>query len=162
MRLTIARALDVYFEEKIDVFDVEQLKRLNDEQIKKLCKRLNVSPLDFPTVLKESFYGISGPDNENKSKSGNDKNEKINVVKIVELLGESGLNNFDITPFELLAYLRGTRRRDWSTTSAVMATVHNSNCSKQSQLKSPRAFNPTLQDDERQDKKTFEDLFNRL
>ena len=42
---------------------------------------------------------------------------------------------------------KGKSQTQWSHTSAVIAKIHNVNCSKQSEMKSAKNFNPHYEDE---------------
>lgn len=164
MRLTLAVALDVLYYNGVDIYDVEQLKQLDASTLADTCKRLNVTPAMFPELLQRAFYGNdTTPQNGNDNKSNKHGNaQKVDLKMLIELAGEAGATSFDLTPFELLHMLIGARRRQWSTTSAVLAMINNVNCQKKSQLKTPADFNPMIKSETETKTQSFDDLFRKL
>lgn len=154
MRLTLEKALDIYFSLGIDLYSTESITQASAAQVAAICKYLGVSIEKLPEVIKLSIVGY----NETKSKKGS--KEQFNIIKMLELLGESGLSTYNVTPLELIAYIKGAYKRDWATTSAILACIYNANCSKRAQAKKPSDFNPTIEKKE-PPARDLKELFNK-
>lgn len=143
--ITIKRALNVYFITGIDVFNVDELATIDADKLEAICSLLRVDPSELATILRLSFTGHIKATEEQGTSKASKSSIKISLVKILELLGYSGLSSFDLTPFELLHYIGGMQKREWETTSAILATIHNSHITKKAHIKKPSDFNPTIE-----------------
>lgn len=145
MRITLEKALKIYEVYKVDLFDLDKLRKIDDLTFQAICKTLQVKPAQF---IESLLFSLKGWEEEPQA-SRKGKGENITLVKLLEVLGEAGLSGFNYTPFELLKLAKGAARGRWGVASSIMAIIYNSHCTKKSHCKSPQDFNPTIEEQEK-------------
>ena len=149
VKIDVKTVVDVYCNYQINLLSASDLAQDDVVKVAFIASGCNpgilsnVNPKQLKDVVLTSLYYFFIEPGTVPTKQ-KEKGEPLTIGRLYELGGLVGLDPGPFTFWQLVALLKGTQKRDWGTTSAVLSLVHNVNCTKKSQIKDASYFNPTI------------------